>query len=43
MSQKKISSAQWQVLNLNRNYSQVMMDYSGANIKEVDFQFWCQL
>ena len=23
-------------LNLNRNYSQVMMDYSGANIKEVD-------
>lgn len=33
---EKDFSAQWQVLNLNRNYSQVMMDYSGANIKEVD-------
>lgn len=29
-------SAQWQVLNLNRNYSQVMMDYNKANLKDIE-------
>lgn len=29
---EKEFSAQWQVLNLNRNYSQVMIDYTNFNI-----------
>lgn len=29
-------SAQWQVLNLNRNYSQVLVDYRSANIKDIE-------
>lgn len=33
---EKDFSAQWQVLNLNRNYSQVMIDYSGTNIKDIE-------
>ena len=33
---EKEFSAQWQVLNLNRNYSQVMIDYTNFNIKNID-------
>ena len=33
---EKEFSAQWQVLNLNRNYSQVMIDYTNSNIKNID-------
>ena len=33
---EKEFSAQWQVLNLNRNYSQVMVDYNTSNIKDIE-------
>ena len=33
---EKEFSAQWQVLNLNRNYSQVMVDYNNSNIKDIE-------
>ena len=33
---EKEFSAQWQVLNLNRNYSQVMADYNTSNIKDIE-------
>lgn len=33
---EKEFSAQWQVLNLNRNYSQVMVDYNHSNIKDIE-------
>lgn len=33
---EKDFSAQWQVLNLNRNYSQVMLDYNNSNIKDIE-------
>lgn len=33
---EKDFSAQWQVLNLNRNYSQIMTNYSNANIKDIE-------
>lgn len=33
---EKDFSAQWQVLNLNRNYSQVMFDYNSSNIKDIE-------
>ena len=33
---EKEFSAQWQVLNLNRNYSQVMADYNTLNIKDIE-------
>lgn len=33
---EKEFTAQWQVLNLNRNYSQVLMDYNGASIKDIE-------
>lgn len=33
---EKDFSAQWQVLNLNRNYSQVMMDYSNVNVQDIN-------
>ena len=33
---EKEFSAQWQVLNLNRNYSQVMADYNISNIKDIE-------
>lgn len=32
---EKDFSAQWQVLNLNRNYSQVLTDYSNANLHDI--------
>ncbi len=33
---EKEFSAQWQVLNLNRNYSQVMVDFNTPNIKDIE-------
>ena len=33
---EKEFSAQWQVLNLNRNYSQVMVDFNTSNIKDIE-------
>lgn len=33
---EKDFSAHWQVLNLNRNYSQVIMDYRNASIKDIE-------
>ena len=33
---EKEFSAQWQVLNLNRNYSQVLMNYNNTNIKDIE-------
>lgn len=33
---EKDFSAHWQVLNLNRNYSQVMIDYNNSNIKDIE-------
>lgn len=33
---EKDFSAQWQVLNLNRNYSQVLVNYQNASIKDIE-------
>ena len=33
---EKEFSAQWQVLNLNRNYSQVLVNYNNTNIKDIE-------
>ena len=38
---EKEFSAQWQVINLNRNYSQVMVDFNTSNIKDIESSSFC--